>query len=121
VDLIDEQHVILFQVGQDSGQIAGPFDCRPGGDADVDAKLVGDDMRQGSLAQAGRAVQQGMIQRFLALLGRIDQDGQVFDDLLLPDNFVQVVWAQGGIAAIIRMGLGAAQPLGCVHSVPVLL
>ena len=45
VDLVDEQHVVRLQVGQQRGQVAGLLDHRAGGLAQVDAQLVGDDVR----------------------------------------------------------------------------
>ena len=50
VDLIHEENVILVEVGQQRRQIAGLFDGRAGGDADIDPHLGGDDARQRGLA-----------------------------------------------------------------------
>ena len=85
VDLVDEEDVALVQVGQDGRQVAGPLDGRPGGDLDAHAHLVGDDVGQRGLAQARRAVEQDVIQRLAARLGRLDQDAQVLLDPILAD------------------------------------
>ena len=66
VDLVDEQDVAGLQVGQDRGEVAGALDHRPGGGAEADAQLARDDLRQRGLAQAGRAVQQHVVQRLAA-------------------------------------------------------
>ena len=42
MDLVDEQHVVRLQVGQQRGEIAGALEHRAGGGAQVDAQLVGD-------------------------------------------------------------------------------
>jgi hypothetical protein len=53
VDLVDEQHVVRFEIGQDGRQVAGPFEHRARGRAQVDAHLGGDDVRQRRLAEPG--------------------------------------------------------------------
>ena len=55
VDLVDEQHVALVELGEDGGQVAGPLERRARGDLQVGAQLGGDDAGQRRLAQAGRA------------------------------------------------------------------
>ena len=67
MDLIDEQDVALIEVGQDRGQVARPLDGRTAGGVDVHAELAGDDVGERRLAQAGRAVEQDVVGRFLAL------------------------------------------------------
>ena len=85
VDLVDEQDVALFKVGQDRGEVAGPFDGRAARRVQVDAQLAGDDVGQRGLAQAGRPVEQDVVGRFVALAGRLEQDLQVLLDVLLAD------------------------------------
>ena len=77
VDLVDEQHVAGLQVGQDRGQVAGALDHRAGGGAEADAQLARDDLRQRGLAEAGRAVQQHVVQRLAAGARGGDEDGEV--------------------------------------------
>ena len=67
MDLVDEQHVVRLQVGQQRGQVAGALDHRAGGLAQVDAQLVGDDVRERGLAQARRAEDQHVVERLAAL------------------------------------------------------
>ena len=62
--------------------------------AQVDAELVRDDVRQRRLAEARRTEQQHVIERFLALSRRLDEDRQLAADLLLPDVFVEQARAQ---------------------------
>ena len=44
VDLVDEEDVARFEVGQDRGKVAGLGDDRAGGGADPDAEFAGDDL-----------------------------------------------------------------------------
>ena len=46
VDLVDEQHVVLDQVGQHRGQVAGALQRRPRRQAQRRAEFGGDDHRQ---------------------------------------------------------------------------
>jgi hypothetical protein len=63
VDLVDEEHVVLLEVGQQRGQVLGLLEHRPAGLAQVHAQLGGDDVAQRGLAQARRAEQQHVVQR----------------------------------------------------------
>jgi len=63
VDLVDEQDVAGFQIGQDGRQVAGLGQHRPAGGPEIDAQLAGDDLGQRGLAEARRAEQQHMIER----------------------------------------------------------
>ena len=54
------------------------------------ARFVGDDVRQGGLPEARRAVQQHMVDRLVALHGRFDGDLQGFDHIGLPDVIGQM-------------------------------
>ena len=66
VDLVDEEHVALFEVGEQRGEVAGLGDHRAGGGAEIDAELAGDDLGQRRLAEAGRADEQHMVERLAA-------------------------------------------------------
>jgi hypothetical protein len=63
VDLVDEEHVVALEVGQDRRQVLGFFEHRSRGLAQVHAEFVGNDVAERGLAQARRAEQQHMVQR----------------------------------------------------------
>ena len=46
--------------------------------------FAADDIGQRRLAESRRTVQQHMVERLVAHLGRLDEDRQVVDDLILP-------------------------------------
>ncbi len=75
----------MLQIGEDSSQVAGPFQNRPRGGFDVDLHLVGDNVRQGGLAEAGRPAEENVVNRVGALPGGLDQDAEIFLALRLPD------------------------------------
>ena len=109
VDLVDEEHVVALQVGQDRRQVLGLFQHRARGAAQVDAQLVGDDVAQRRLAQPRRAEQQHMVQRLGALLGRADEDLQLLARLGLAHVVGQALRAQRALDGLFvgRRGRGA--------------
>ena len=68
VDLVDEQHVLRLEVGEQRGEVARALEHRARGLAQVDAELLGDDVRERGLAQARRAEQQHVVERLAAAL-----------------------------------------------------
>ena len=85
VDLVDEQHVLRLEVGQQRGEVAGALEHRARGLAQVDAELPGDDVRERGLAQARRAEQQHVVERLAAAARRLDEDLELAAHLLLAD------------------------------------
>ena len=77
VDLVDEEHVALFEIGELRGEIArlGDHGARRG--AEVHAHLARDDLRERRLAEARRADEQHMVERIAARFRRLDEDAQV--------------------------------------------
>jgi hypothetical protein len=107
VDFIDEEDIVLFKVGQDGGQVSGAFDGGAGGGLDINACLGGDDMGQAGLAQAGRPVEQDMVQGFSPSSGSRNGDFQVFLRLVLPDEVGQAAGSETGIERCV-LGAGLA-------------
>ena len=107
VDLIDKENVVLTQVGQKRREVARLFDGGAGGDANVDAHLGGDDARERRFAEARRAVEQNVVERLIAPLCRLDEDGEVALGLLLPDVFAERFRAQRALLRVLAQeGLG---------------
>src|SRR5205823_5376609 len=73
------------------------------------AQLARHDLRQGGLAEAWRAVEQHVIERFLARLGGGDVDLQVLTQLLLADELVERLRAQRELRGILLGALGRDQ------------
>ena len=59
-----------------------------------DAQFVGDDVRQGGFSQPGRTVDQHVVHSLGARAGRFDGDGQIFFDLVLPNELREFLGAQ---------------------------
>jgi hypothetical protein len=62
------------------------MNSRSGSGAEVHPELARDDLRQGGLAEAGRADQQYVIERFLAGARRLDEDLEIGARLVLADE-----------------------------------
>ena len=99
--LIDEEHIVRLQVGQQSCQIPGLVDDRSGSGPHVDPHLVADDVRQGRLAQTWRTVQQDVVQRLPTRLGRMHEHHDVVNDLLLSLEFLEQRRAYGALKLLV--------------------
>ena len=115
MDFVDEQHVALFEIGQECGEIAGLGDHGPRGGAKADAEFARHDLRQRGLAEAGGTDEQHMVERLAALARRLDEDREIGARLRLADEFRQQLRAQRGIAGIVSAALGCDDAGGRVH------
>ena len=106
MDFVDEQHVALFEIGQQCGEIAGLGDHRARGGAKADAELARHDLRQRGLAEAGRTDEQHVVQRLAALARRLDEDREILARLLLADELGQRLRTQRSVADIVAAALG---------------
>src|SRR5439155_21819114 len=116
MDLVDEQHVALFEIGEQCGKIAGFRNHRTGSGAKADAEFARDDLRQRGLAEAGGPYEQHMVQRLVTLARGFDEDGEIGARLRLADKFGQQLRAQRGIADIVAAALGGDDAGGRVHA-----
>ena len=89
VDLVDEEHVALFEVGELRRQIAGLGDHRAGGRAEIDPELAGDDLGERGLAEARRADEEHVVEGVAPGLRGIDEDLEVRPRGLLAREIVE--------------------------------
>ena len=64
------------------------------------AHLLGDDVRQGGLPEAGRTVEQGVLDRLPPLPGGFQEDAQVFLQRLLADELRQPFRPEGDVQGL---------------------
>jgi len=83
VYLINKKHIIAFEVGEQTGQIARFVEHRTRGEFKAHTQLVGDDMRQGGFAQSRWAMQQHMVECLATLNSCLDKDAEVVNHLFL--------------------------------------
>ena len=103
MDLVDEQHVVLLEAGQERRQVLRLFQHRAGRLAQVHTQLVRHDVRQRGLAQARRAEQQHMVQRLAPLAGGVDEDLEIALGGGLTDELGEGLGPQGLVG---RLGGG---------------
>ncbi len=72
MDFINEKNILTMKVGKQGGQIPGTFNGGAGGYPYAGACFRGNDMSQGSFAQAGRSVEQYVIRRLAPPFSRGD-------------------------------------------------
>ena len=115
MDLVDEEHVVLLEVGQDRRQVLGLLQHRARGRAQVDAELVGDDVAERRLAEAGRAEQQHVVHRLAAHPRRADEDLELLARLGLADVLGAGPWAAAPARSPPRRARpdGRRRPAGC--------
>ena len=119
VDLVDEQHIAMLEVGEERSEIARFGDDRPRGGAEIHTELAGDDLRQRRLSQAGRAYEQHVIERLLSGACRLNEHRQVRARLALADEVGEALGAQRGVAVLVPR-FGAHEPRRArdrIHSV----
>ena len=103
VNLVDEQHVVGLQVGENGRQVSLDLNDGPGGGLQPHSQLVGDDSGQGGLSQAGRTVEQHVVQGLAAGAGRRHRDLQVLLDLGLAYILLQNLGAQAELVALLLL------------------
>src|SRR6266478_8854227 len=94
VDFIDEENLAIAKVGKDRCQVALNLQRGPGGLLKSGAEFVGDDVGERRLAQAGRAVEQDVVEGFSARLCRLDGHVEILFDLVLADEFLEALGAE---------------------------
>ena len=99
MNLVDEEHVALFEVADDRGEVAGALDRRPRGRAHVDPELARDDMGERGLAQSRRPREQHVVEDLAALARRLDRHAEDFLSALLADELAERARAQREIEA----------------------
>ena len=120
MDLVDEEHVVRLQVREEARKVGGLVQHRPAGDAEPHSHFLRDDVRQRGLSQAGRAMQQHVVQGLTALPGGLHEHLQVIGDRLLPrelrelartQHLLQLLVGGGSLffAGIERLGHGGGQ------------
>ena len=92
MNLVDEQHIIRFEIGQQRGKVAGAFQHRTGSLAHIDAHFAPDDMRQRRLAESRGTKQQDVVKCLAASTRRLDKDRQLGTDLFLTDIVFKLPW-----------------------------
>ena len=98
MNLVDEKHVALLQVGQLADQVAGNLDRRGRrSNASTAPISLRDDVCERGFAKSGRAGEQNVIERFLAIQRCFHIDAKVFLHLPLADVVRELGWDEQSI------------------------
>ena len=112
VDLVDEEHVAVVEVGEDRREVAGALERRTARDPQVRVHLGGDDARERRLAGPRRAREQQMVDGLAALLRREQEDLEMLGQARLADELVEVARPQRRLLGRLhRIGARAAAAL----------
>ena len=114
VDLVDEQHIARFQIGQDGGQIARPRQHRTRGHAKPHPQFARHDLRQRGLAKARGAMKQDMIHRLAPAARAFDEYAQIGPRFGLTDEIGQRLRTQSAVD-IFGQGRRAQGWIGLCH------
>ena len=95
VDFVDEQDRAFLGVGEIGQQVLRRGERGAAGDLQRHAQLARDARGERRLAEAGRAVEQDVAQRLLALAGGVDGDRQPLGHFALADHLAHVPRPQG--------------------------
>ena len=101
VDLVDEQHVALVELGEDGGEVAGPLERRAGRDVQRHAHLRGDDAGERRLAEPGRSGEQQVVDGLPTPAGRLEDDAEVLLQLALADELVERARPQADLEGLV--------------------
>ena len=85
------------------GELALVLDGRACAVTTLQAELVAEDVRDGGLAQAGRAAEEDVIERLAALARRLHVDVQVVHDLALADELGEARGAQRAVEVAVAL------------------
>ena len=94
VDFVNEQDVAVLEIGEDAGEVAGAFDGGAGGDAKISAEFVGDNVSHSGFAEAGRAVEEDVVERgaVASFFDGVDGELKVGLEAFLADVFRKASW-----------------------------
>ncbi len=94
MNLVQEQHIALLEVGQDGGKVARTLHGRPAGGPQRGVHLCGHDVSQRGLAQTGRAAEQQVVCSRPPSASALKDQLQLGFDPGLTDELPQLSWPQ---------------------------
>ena len=101
VHLVHEEDVALLKVGDKSRQITGALDGRTRRHLDIDTEFGSDYVGESCLAEARRAVKDGVVKGLAALARGSNRYAKVFLDLGLADELLQTLRTQAELGVCI--------------------
>jgi hypothetical protein len=106
VDLVDEQYVAWFEVGQKRRQIPGSLEHRSRRLPQIHLELVGDDVGERGLTQSRRPEYQDVIECFAALSCGLNEDLHLVLDVGLANVVGERLGAHGTVRDLVVTAAG---------------
>src|SRR5262245_31806910 len=103
MNLVNEEHVALFEAGEKSCEFAGFLDHRAARVLDVHAHRISDDVGQGRLAEPGRSTQENVLEYVAALFSRFHHELQPFAHFYLTRELVERGRSQRNFKSSVRL------------------
>ena len=85
MDLIDEEYVAGFEIGEYGAEVTDFLDRGSGRDADIDTHFFGDDMGECGLSESGGTIEEDVLYILAAMFGGLDEDMEIAFDFFLSD------------------------------------
>ena len=102
VDLVDEEDAARIERREVARHVALALERRAGGRHELRLELVGHDLGERGLAEAGRAGEQHVVERLAARPGRLDEDRELLLHALLADEVGEALRAQRAVEIVLR-------------------
>ena len=109
VNFVDEEHVAIFEIGEQRREVAGLGDDRSRGRAEIHPELARHDLRKRGLAETRRPDEQHVIERLAPGARRLDEHRQVGAGLLLADELGEPLRAQRAVRGVFLAAFGHHQ------------
>ena len=103
VDLVDEEHRVRLERGEQRRDVALALERRAGRLHEPHAHLLGDDLRERRLAQAGRPGQEHVVERLAARDRRLHRDRELLADAVLADELLERARAQRAVEVVLAV------------------
>ncbi len=89
MDFIDKEDVPFFQIGEETGQVAGFFNHGTGSHAHITAQFVAENKGEGGLAQSRWPGEENVVEWVAPFFGGAHHDLQAFDGLGLTGKVAE--------------------------------
>ena len=89
MNLVDKQHISGLEIGHQGRNVTGFFQNGSAGGFQLDTHLLRNDAGERGLAEARRAKDQGMVERFPAAARRREEDLHLFPHCALPNVLIE--------------------------------
>src|SRR5580704_8648946 len=87
MNFVEKENFLFFERGENGGEIAFAFEERASAGFDGDGEFIGDNLRESGFAEAGRAVEEDVVESFTAVASGFEGDGDIFFDAFLANVF----------------------------------